>query len=110
VVSGFAFLETPRWHGGRIWFSEFDTFQVLSAREDGSDLRVEASVPGQPAGLGWLPDGRLMVVSMRDRRLLRRGADGKTLVACVAPDFYEHARKAAREGRLLAIPVAVPAA
>lgn len=79
VVSGFAFLEAPRWHDGRIWFSDFYTFQVLSAREDGSDLRVEASVPGQPSGLGWLPDGRLLIVSMRDRRLLRREADG-TLV------------------------------
>jgi sugar lactone lactonase YvrE len=79
VVSGFAFLEAPRWHDERIWFSDFYTFQVLSAREDGSDLRVEADVPQQPAGLGWLPDGRLLIVSMRDRRLLRREADG-TLV------------------------------
>jgi len=79
VVSGFAFLEAPRWRDGRIWFSDFYTYRVLSAREDGSDLRTEAEVPGQPAGLGWLPDGRLLVVSMRDRRVLRREADG-TLV------------------------------
>ena len=37
---------------------------------DGQDLRVEAEVPQQPSGLGWLPDGRLLVVSMRDQRLL----------------------------------------
>jgi sugar lactone lactonase YvrE len=79
VVSGFAFLEAPRWHEGRIWFSDFYTRQVCSAREDGSELRVEAEVAQQPAGLGWLPDGRLMVVSMRDRTLLRREPDG-TLV------------------------------
>jgi sugar lactone lactonase YvrE len=79
VVSGFAFLEAPRWRDGRVWFSDFYTYRVLSAREDGSDLRTEAEVPGQPAGLGWLPDGRLLVVSMRDRRVLRREADG-TLV------------------------------
>jgi sugar lactone lactonase YvrE len=79
VASGFAFLEAPRWHEDRIWFSDFYTHQVLSAREDGSDLRTEAAVPQQPAGLGWLPDGRLLVVSMRDRKVLRREPDG-TLV------------------------------
>jgi sugar lactone lactonase YvrE len=79
VASGFAFLEAPRWHENRIWFSDFYTHQVLSAAEDGSDLRTEALVPQQPAGLGWLPDGRLLVVSMRDRQVLRREPDG-TLV------------------------------
>ena len=48
----------------------------LSVAYDGSDLRVEAEVPGQPSGLGWLPDGRLLIVSMHDTRLLRREADG----------------------------------
>jgi sugar lactone lactonase YvrE len=88
VVSGFSFLEAPRWHGDRIWFSDFYTFQVLSAREDGSGLRTEAHVPQQPSGLGWLPDGRLLVVSMCDRKLLRREADG-TLVTHA--DLSEHA-------------------
>jgi sugar lactone lactonase YvrE len=79
VVSGFSFLEAPRWRGGRIWMSDFYTLRVLSVREDGSDLRVEAEVAQQPSGLGWLPDGRLLIVSMRDRRILRREPDG-TLV------------------------------
>ncbi len=79
VLEGLSFLECPRWHEDRIWVSDFYTHQVLSAREDGSDVRVEAEVPGQPSGLGWLPDGRLLVVSQRDERLLRREADG-TLV------------------------------
>jgi sugar lactone lactonase YvrE len=76
VASGFGFLEAPRWHDGRIWFSDFYTHRVLSAREDGSGLRTEAHVTQQPAGLGWLPDGRLLVVSMRDRKILRCEADG----------------------------------
>lgn len=79
VVSGMHYLECPRWHDGRIWFSDFYTHEVYSAREDGSDLRVEARVAQQPSGIGWLPDGRLLVVSMRDRQLLRREPDG-TLV------------------------------
>jgi sugar lactone lactonase YvrE len=76
VLSGFAFTEAPRWHEGRLWFSDFYRLQVHSALEDGSDLRLEATVPGQPAGLGWLPDGRLLITSMKDRRILRRELDG----------------------------------
>jgi hypothetical protein len=76
VAGGFGFVGAPRWHDHRTWSSDFYTHRVLSAREDGSDLRVEASVPNQPAGLGWLPDGRLLVVSMRDRKVLRREAEG----------------------------------
>jgi sugar lactone lactonase YvrE len=88
VLSGFHFLEAPRWHEDRIWFSDFYAHHVYSAREDGSDLRTEATVDGQPAGLGWLPDGRLVVVSMRDRTLRRREPDG-TLV--VHADLGDHA-------------------
>jgi sugar lactone lactonase YvrE len=70
------FLEAPRWREGRLWLSDFYSPHVLSMREDGSDLRVEAEVPQQPSGLGWLPDGRLLVVSQLDRRILRREPDG----------------------------------
>ncbi len=76
VVSDMSYLECPRWHDGRIWFVDFYTHRVLSATADGDDLRTEAEVPAQPSGLGWLPDGRLLVVSMRDHRILRREADG----------------------------------
>jgi sugar lactone lactonase YvrE len=77
VLEKYSFLESPRWRDGRIWVSDFYTHQVLSAREDGSDVRVEAEVPAQPSGLGWLPDGRLLVVSMRDHRVLRREPGGE---------------------------------
>src|SRR3954469_12893110 len=76
VLEDLSFLECPRWHEGRIWVADFYTHQVLSAHEDGSDLRQEAAVPGQPSGLGWLPDGRLLVISQHDNRLLRREPDG----------------------------------
>jgi sugar lactone lactonase YvrE len=76
VGEGFAFLECPRWHDERFWFVDFYTYRVYSAHSDGSDVRVEAEVPAQPSGLGWLPDGRLLVVSMKDARVLRREADG----------------------------------
>src|SRR5207302_7604586 len=80
VLTGLHFAEAPRWHDGRLWFTDFYAGQVMSAGEDGSDLRVEAVVAQQPSGLGWLPDGRLLVVSMRDKKILRREADGSLQV------------------------------
>jgi sugar lactone lactonase YvrE len=77
VTSGFSFLECPRWHEGRLWLSDFYTHRVLAVDE--TQVETVAEVPGQPSGLGWLPDERLLVVSMRDRRVLRREPDG-TLV------------------------------
>jgi|tagenome__1003787_1003787.scaffolds.fasta_scaffold20806979_2 sugar lactone lactonase YvrE len=82
VLDGFSYTECPRWHEGRLWFADFYTHRVLSSNADGTDVRLEAEVPQQPSGLGWLPDGRLLIVSMRDSRLLRREQSG---------DLAEHA-------------------
>ncbi len=79
IVPDLHFSECPRWHEDRLWFSDFYLHQVFSCGEDGSDLRVEAEVPEQPSGLGWLPDGRLLIVSQHDARILRQEPDG-TLV------------------------------
>jgi sugar lactone lactonase YvrE len=88
VADGFHFLEAPRWRDERLWFSDFYGHLVRSMREDGSDIREEATVPGQPSGLGWLPDGRLLVVSMRDRKIMRREPDG---TLSVHADLGSHA-------------------
>jgi sugar lactone lactonase YvrE len=87
VVSDLSYAECPRWHDDRIWFVDFYTYRVLSAEADGSDLRVEAEVPEQPSGLGWLPDGRLLAVSMRDARLLRREPDGTLVTHADLSDY-----------------------
>jgi sugar lactone lactonase YvrE len=75
-LDGFAFLEGPRWHDGRLWFSDMHAQRVYAASEDGA-VEAIARVPECPSGLGWLPDGRLLVVSMEDRRLLRREPSGE---------------------------------
>lgn len=80
VVSGMSFTECPRWHEGRLWFSDFYTHRIYSVAEDGSGLRTEVEVPEQPSGIGWLPDGRLLYVSTRDRTVRRREADGTPVV------------------------------
>lgn len=76
ILSGLSFLEGPRWHDGRLWISDFYTHQVMAVDGQGRCETI-CEVPGQPSGLGWLPDGRMLVVSMRDRKLLRREADGR---------------------------------
>lgn len=75
VHEGIDFGEGPRWRDGALWFSDIYQHVVRRWQPDG-DVTVEATVPGQPSGLGWLPDGRLLVVSMTDRRILRRQDDG----------------------------------
>lgn len=76
LVSGYTFFESPRWHDERLWLSDFYTHQVIRVDLQGRVEKI-AEVPGQPSGMGWLPDGRLLVVSMRDRKVLRQETDGR---------------------------------
>ncbi|MEV4899059.1 SMP-30/gluconolactonase/LRE family protein [Nonomuraea sp. NPDC055795] len=78
LIGGGAFFEGARWHEGRLWVSDFWRRHVLAVSMDGT-ADVVAEVPGSPSGLGWLPDGSLLVVSMMDRKVLRI-ADGRTSV------------------------------
>ena len=75
LLDGLAFPEGPRWKDGKLWFSDMRTKQVMAVDLDGN-VETIVEVQGKPSGLGWLPDGRLLVVSMTDRRLLRQDADG----------------------------------
>lgn len=72
LLAGGAFFESPRWHDGRWWFSDFFRRVVLAVDADGVVEEI-ARVDGMPSGLGWAPDGSLLVVSMRDRLVLRAG-------------------------------------
>ncbi len=74
-IEGGNYFECPRWHEDRWWVSDFYRHAVFSYDGEGRE-RLEVEVEGQPSGLGWLPDGDLLAVSMKDRRVLRRQADG----------------------------------
>ena len=74
-VSGLYFGECPRWHEGRLWYSDFFDNAIFSVSPDG-ERRVEVDYDGEPAGLGWLPDGRLLFNSRLDRVVMRREEDG----------------------------------
>lgn len=70
------FGEGPRWHDGRFWVSDFYAHRVYSFAMDAS-REIEADLgDDQPSGLGWLPDGRMLISAMLSRRVLRREDDG----------------------------------
>jgi sugar lactone lactonase YvrE len=69
LVDGFGFTEGPRWHDGELWFSDFGSRFVQSVTQDGR-LTRQAFVLGQPSGIGFAPDGRVLVSSTLDRRVV----------------------------------------
>ncbi len=75
LAEGIYFGEGPRWHEGRLWFSDFYDHAVKSVGSDGK-VQVELGLDDQPSGLGWLPDGRLLLVAMKARKLMRLDPDG----------------------------------
>src|SRR5207247_6171058 len=76
LLDGGRFFEAPRWHDCRWYVSDFHRHVVQTVDEHGS-AEVILEVLEQPSGLGWLPDGSLLVVSMRDHRLVRRWPGGR---------------------------------
>lgn len=86
LLEGLVFPEGPRWHDGRLWFSEMQgpRPRVIAVGLDGSAEDI-VDVPGRPSGLGWLPDGRLLVVSMLEHRLYRLEPGRLALHADLSP-------------------------
>lgn len=84
VVEGLGFPEAPRWHDGRLWFSDFVSRKVHVLDLFGH-LADVVEVPQVPSGLGWLPDGHLLIVSMEDRKLMRLQEDGLVVHADLSP-------------------------
>src|SRR5919206_3705576 len=75
LMTGIALGESPRWHDGRLWFSDWGAHEVVAVDLEGKS-EVIVRVPSFPFCIDWLPDGRLLIVSARDRLLLRREPDG----------------------------------
>ena len=75
LITGIAFGESPRWHDGRLWFADWGAQELIAVDLEGRS-EVVVRVPSFPFCVDWLPDGRLLIVSARDRLLLRREPDG----------------------------------
>ncbi|HEX2715834.1 MAG TPA: hypothetical protein VHM88_26930, partial [Candidatus Acidoferrales bacterium] len=77
LLTGLAMGESPRWHEGRLWFSDWGAQEIVAVDSAGAS-EVMLRVPfGLPFCIDWLPDGRLLVVSGREGLLLRSEADGR---------------------------------
>lgn len=89
LLDGFAFPESPRWRDGRLWVSDWGAHEVVALDLDGRS-EVVAKVPSFPMCIDHLPDGRLLVVSSNDRRLLRREADGALVIHADLAGLADH--------------------
>jgi sugar lactone lactonase YvrE len=83
LIGGLCFLESPRWHDGRLWFSDMHGGRVYAVNEAGACAAI-VDVPEQPSGLGWRSDGTLLIVSMIDRALLHFAHGRLETVAALA--------------------------
>jgi sugar lactone lactonase YvrE len=84
LVTGLTFPEGPRWRDGKLWFSDFYSHGVYAVDLDGICEKI-CDVPGQPSGLGWLPDGDLLIVSMTDQKVMRWNGEGLSVHADLSP-------------------------
>jgi sugar lactone lactonase YvrE len=86
LVDGLLFPEGPRWHDGRLWISDMEAHKVIAVDSQGR-AEVIVELDDRPSGLGWLPDGSLLISSMVDRKLLRLDLGGLSVFA----DLTEYA-------------------
>lgn len=84
LIDNLTFAEGPRWHDGKLWFSDFYDYEVVTVDESGNRETI-VRVPEQPSGLGWTPDNKLLIVSMRNQKLLRLEDNGLAEHADLSP-------------------------
>jgi sugar lactone lactonase YvrE len=81
LLTGIAFGESPRWHETRLWFADWGAQEIVAVDLAGErELIVRVDFPSFPLSFDWLADGRLVLVSAREGRLLCREADGSLAV------------------------------
>jgi sugar lactone lactonase YvrE len=90
LMGGLAFPESPRWHEGRLWFSDWGAHEVIAVDLDGKS-EVIARVPSFPMCIDFLPDGRLLIVSANEGLLLRREPGGSLATHADLSGLSDHA-------------------
>jgi sugar lactone lactonase YvrE len=89
LMTGIVFGESPRWHDGRLWFSDWGAQEIIALEIEGYS-EVIVRMPSFPFCIDFLPDGRLLIVSARDRLLLRREPDGSLVTHADLSSLSEH--------------------
>ena len=89
LMTGLVLGESPRWHDDRLWFSDWGAHEVIAVDLSGKS-EVIVRVPTVPFCIDWLPDGRLLIVSGRDRLLLRREPDGSLVTHAILSSLSDH--------------------
>jgi sugar lactone lactonase YvrE len=89
LKAGLAFPESPRWHGGRLWVSDWGAGEVIAVDLAGRS-EVVARLQSFPMCIDHLPDGRLLIVSSSDRRLLRQEPDGSLITHADLAPLSDH--------------------
>ena len=89
LADDFVFLEGPRWHGKQLWLSDMQGNTVYTLSEAGKRSAV-ATFPHKPSGINFLPDGRVVIVSMADRKLMLVEAGGKLVEYADLSKLVEH--------------------
>jgi sugar lactone lactonase YvrE len=80
LLDQLVFPTCPRWHGGKLWFSDMHAHRIFTMAADG-EPHIELETEDMPAGLGWRPDGTLLFVAMTSRRVMRVDPDGPVVLA-----------------------------
>jgi sugar lactone lactonase YvrE len=88
-MTGIALGESPRWHDGRLWFSDWGSQEIIAVGLDGESETVLRG-PSFPLCFDWLPDGRLLIVSASDGELLRREPDGSLVTHADLSGLADH--------------------
>jgi len=83
LADDFVFLEAPRWHQNQLWVSDVFDRKLYVIDRDGSRTVVR-DLPHRPCGIGFLPDGSAVVISMRDRKIMKLVKGGLALHADLA--------------------------
>jgi sugar lactone lactonase YvrE len=89
LMTGILFGESPRWHDNRLWFSDWGAQELIAVDLEGNS-EVIIRMPSFPFCIDFLPDGCLLIVSARDRLLLRREPSGSLVTHADLSSLSEH--------------------
>ena len=86
LLEGVAFPESPRWHDGRLWFSDWLAHEVIALDPEGGEVMAE--VDAFPFSIDWLPSGPMLITA--GRQLLRIEPDGSLVAHADASDLFDY--------------------